>query len=478
MTMRMTRFLWAVILIGGSAAALSAGLAVDTLWPDWRWHDEPLHSAIEALGGVAAVAMGLVLLHRRRAHIAAGKVGFLAAGFLAMGILDFFHAAAAPGNGFVLLRNVAALAGSIGFAFAWLPDREAKRWEAAWIPWGVSAAALGFGIWAMAFPEQIPEMMRNGEFTPTAVAPQSLACLFFLTSAFRFFLDTRSGGRSDDGLLASLALLFGLAEFVFMYSIPWDASWWFWHLLRLIACLVVLGYLSLGYLRMIDDLTQSLSHTKQAEENLRQASDERERMAQDLHDGVIQSIFAIGLGLERGQRLASTDTKESSRQLGSAIADLKLVIRDLRGYLVGLEPPISNGRELEAALSSLVRSMQSSHRLSFLVQVSPEAADRVSPEQAAHLLSIAREAMSNSLRHSAARAGALSLQLQDGYVRLTVEDDGVGFDADTMRPHGHGLKNIEARARRLGAHLAVTSEPGRGTRVVCDLPQEPVHAPA
>jgi signal transduction histidine kinase len=80
--------------------------------------------------------------------------------------------------------------------------------------------------------------------------------------------------------------------------------------------------------------------------------------------------------------------------------------------------------------------------------------------------------MSNSLRHSRAHAGALSLQLHEGWVRLIVEDDGVGFDAATLQRHGHGLKNLETRVKKLGGHLEVVSGVGQGTRIVCDFPPE------
>lgn len=460
-----------------SVGALLAGVAMHALWPDWRWRHEPLHSAIEAVGGLVAIAMATVLLHSHD-ESASGKYQALAAGFLGMGLLEEFHAIAQPGNGFVLFRNLAGLAGGIGFLLVWSArptDGESKPRR---LPWVVATGALSLGAWFLIFPEQVPEMVRNGEFTPTAVAPQSLACLFFLAGTGRLLLDYRRSGRSEDALFASLALLFGLAEFVFMYSIPWDNRWWFWHSLRLSACLLALGYISHSYVRGMTDLQMSLAQTIHAQETLRQsegqlreALDERERMAQDLHDSTIQSLFAIGLNLERCQRLVSTTQRDVGAQLGAAVAGLKAVIRDLRGYILGLERTISTGQAFATALASLVGDMNDSPQLHFRLDIDPTAADRLTPEQAAQLLPIAREAMSNSLRHSAVRTGALSLRLHDGSVRLTVEDDGVGFDAAAVRRHGHGLNNMEARARKLGGRLEIMSEPGRGTRIVCDLPQ-------
>ena len=90
------------------AGALLANSALHALWPEWRWHHEPLHSAIEAVGGLVAIATATVLLQIRDEG-AADKYRMLAAGFLGMGILEEFHAITPPGNGFVLFRNLASL---------------------------------------------------------------------------------------------------------------------------------------------------------------------------------------------------------------------------------------------------------------------------------------------------------------------------------------------------------------------------------
>lgn len=469
-----------LLLIGGSAVALLTGLSLQTQWPDWRWHQEPVHSTMEALGGLASIATAVVLLHRQHTFTVL-KWRAVAVGLLGMGLVQIFHAMVEPGQAFVFLRNVATLTGSIGFVLTWLqdqPDHESRT--ARWL-WMIPAGAFSLGAWGLLFPELLPEMIRNGELTATAVAPQSLACLCFFAGTVRFFLDYRRIVQVEDLLFMFLSLLFGLAEFVFLYSVPWGAGWWFWHGLGLIACSLLLIYLSRGYLRMVDELAVSLSQAtgaeqtlRRSEQQLRQALEERERMAEDLHDGVIQSVFAIGLNLERCRRLVTSQPEESRTQLGSSIADLKRVIRDLRGYLVGLEPPISNGQEFEAALTSLVNGMNSPGRLSFTLRLDAGAAERVTRDQATHLVSIAREAMSNSLRHSEASTGTLSLRLSEEGVRLSVEDDGIGFRAADIPPQGHGLKNMQARAKRFGGRLDVQSEPGQGTTVICTIPILPM----
>ena len=429
---------------------------------------------MEAIGGLASIAMAAMLL-LRRGEVADRRFQPVSAGFLAMGILELFHAAAQPGDGFVLLRNVASLAGGAGFILgSWQTDH--KDTKDSWLPWGVSAGALVFGVLASSFPEWIPDMIRDGQFTSTAVAPQSLACLCFFGATIRLYLEYRRSHCPEQYLFASLALMFGFAELVFMYSIPWDSRWWMWHGLRLTAYLLVLSEIARGYLRMTADLKTSLRETSHAREAVRQSLEDRERIAEDLHDGIIQSIYAVTLGLERCQRLLADRAKDVLPSLAAAVVDLKAVIRDLRGYLVGLEPPISNGRELEVALAQLVRSMTGSAHTAYRLEVDPRVADQVTADHASHFLAVAREAMSNSLRHSAAQNGRIELRLEGDYTRLIVEDDGKGFPPGPTEATGHGLKNMAARARRLHGRLEIVSQPGQGTRIVFDLPREALHA--
>ena len=460
---------------------LLVSLALHAFLPMWRGHHAPFHSAIEALGGLCAIMMAIVLFQqsddRPRRHTQA--LGF---GFLAMGVLEEFHAVAPPGNGFIFLRGLASLFGSLGFVLVWLPESSTRPAYSRTLPWTIATASVAIGCLVFSFPGAVPAMLRNGEFSPTAVAPTSLACLFFLAAAYRLFSTYRQSPSADTYLFTCLALMFGLAELMFVYSRLWDGAWWFWHLLRLAAYLLVLGYMMGGYLHTVSGLRTALAQTRRAEESsrrseqdLRQALEDRERMAQNLHDGIIQSLFALGLALERCQKLVAKDPKEVNRQLELAIPGLTGVIRELRSYLVGQEPHLMSGRELEAALALEVRTMERSQDLAIDLHIDPDAANLVTPSQAAHLVFIAREALSNSLRHAKATQATLSLEKHHGRVRFIVEDDGVGFDV-LASPHGEGLKNMAARSVKLHAELTIVSKPGQGTRVVFELPQESVHA--
>ena len=466
-----------------ASTSLLASVALYALWPDWRGQNEPLHSAMEALGALAAIAMARVLYQRGETEDGT-KFQALALGFLGMGLLEAFHAVAPMGNGFILLRGLSSLIGGLGFVAACLPEAD-RRWVAPKaVFWSLTLASIAFGFFALLVPANLPEMMRNGEFSPAAVAPKSMACLLFFAAATRFFVAFQRTGKSEDYLFGCLALLFGLAELMFTYSRIWDSVWWFWHLTLLTAYLWVLGYLSRDYLQSISSLRTALADTRRAEEALRQSErqlrgvlEERERIARDLHDGIIQSIYSIGLGLNQCRRLIGEQSQAAVGKLTEAMNDLNVVIRDVRNYIIGLEPQVANPEQLENSLASMVRMMGSDDGPGFSLKVDPQAATILNSEQALHMLYIAREAMSNSVRHSHAKAGMVSVEMHDGVVRLQVKDDGLGFDPAAL-PQGQGLRNIAARAAKIGARCEIVSAPGQPTAVILEIPVETKHATA
>ena len=111
-----------------------------------------------------------------------------------MGILEIFHAFSIPGNGFVLLRSLASFVGGLGFGFMWLTKTGNSQAVIKWMPWVITGAALAIGFWIIGFPEYLPVMVREGAFTPTAVAPKSFASMLFFAGSLRFFLDYRRSG--------------------------------------------------------------------------------------------------------------------------------------------------------------------------------------------------------------------------------------------------------------------------------------------
>jgi PAS domain S-box-containing protein len=209
---------------------------------------------------------------------------------------------------------------------------------------------------------------------------------------------------------------------------------------------------------------------QESESRLRHSLEEREQLGRDLHDGIIQSIYAIGLGLQECRNLIKQDPALAEARLSRAIADSNALIRDVRNFIVGLEPEALKGPKFQTALQSLVSTLGTGESARFLFDIDPQAADLLNARQAAHLLQIAREAMSNSLRHAQAKTTSVSLKRQNGCLRLEVSDDGIGFEQQNRAGRGHGLRNIAARAAELLARSEIISAPGQGTRLRVEIP--------
>jgi PAS domain S-box-containing protein len=207
-----------------------------------------------------------------------------------------------------------------------------------------------------------------------------------------------------------------------------------------------------------------------SEQQLREALEEREQLSRDLHDGIVQEIYAIGLGLEEAQRLVAEHANGSERKISDAIAGLNEVIREVRKHIIGSAPQLLTGPQFRAELTALAKTMRNAHSLRFRFEIDAMAVSRLSDDAAPHILNITREAISNSLRHSEGRNGLVSLQPHHDGVRLIVEDDGTGYDLQEARVRGQGLQNIEARADQLAAKLHIHSGTGHGTRIVLDIP--------
>ena len=232
-----------------------------------------------------------------------------------------------------------------------------------------------------------------------------------------------------------------------------------------------------GQIRRMAGIVQDITDRKCAEQALREnkcrlrlAFEDRERLSRDLHDNIIQAIYAIGMQLEACQRRPRDDPKDAARQLAHAIRGLNGVIRDVRGYISGPGPQALRRPGLHAELASLVETMGATGTLRFRLKVDSWAVARLAPPQAEHVLHIAREALSNSLRHSHARQAWLLLQGTDTGVLLEISDDGAGFDPVTAKQHAGGLRNMEFRTQQMGGRLEVLSSPGHGATLILHIP--------
>ena len=194
--------------------------------------------------------------------------------------------------------------------------------------------------------------------------------------------------------------------------------------------------------------------------------EERERIAKELHDGIIQSLFAVGMGLQ-GTALMARSPDVTGR-IEDAVEELDKVIRDLRNYIFGLRPGILADRQLDQALRILGEEIQSRSRAIVEVDIDASVAASLSG-RSAEIIQLTREALSNVARHAQATRASLRLARRGSKAVLMVEDNGVGFDpSDNSK--GFGMGNMRARAAGLGGTLDVKTETGKGTTLRVTFP--------
>ncbi|HEY0968467.1 MAG TPA: sensor histidine kinase [Opitutaceae bacterium] len=203
---------------------------------------------------------------------------------------------------------------------------------------------------------------------------------------------------------------------------------------------------------------------------LNHALEEKIRIGRDLHDGLIQSLYATGLTLETARDVASRDPAEAARRIQAGIDLINAGIRDVRNHITGLAPDNVRRQGFADAVNRLTEELRAGRTLELDLRVDDTAASRLDDGQLVQSLLIVREAVSNALRHGEAKRITVRVHAGDGAVGLLIQDDGRGFTPQRLDGTGRGLDNMQARARNAGGTLQLDSTPGRGTRLVLTLP--------
>ncbi len=205
--------------------------------------------------------------------------------------------------------------------------------------------------------------------------------------------------------------------------------------------------------------------------------EERDRIGMDLHDGVIQSLYATGLTLENALEDLEHDQAQVQPQLEKAIQHLNQTIADIRGYIFNLRPAVLADTDLAGACGTMLKELQVNALLGVHLIEEPEACRGLTQEQVTALYHVVQESLTNVRKHAQAATVTTRLEQENGTFRLTISDDGVGFD-QRQPTAGQGLGNIRERVGALGGRLDVTSAKGKGTRLTVELPLEKEGAPS
>jgi len=235
--------------------------------------------------------------------------------------------------------------------------------------------------------------------------------------------------------------------------------------------LTLLATALVGVVQRARDRQESLTdQIREARDALAAAQKERNQISRDLHDGTIQSLYAIQLGLEQTAGRQAAEPATAGRELRAVRRDLDAVIAEIRQFITA-ETKTDGAVDFRSVLESLAQRARAGTTTRIELDCDASTARNLAGEQAVQLANIVREALSNSLRH--ARAGAIRLNLRqeaDAAV-LEVVDDGCGFDPQAQARVGVGLGNMASRAGEMGGEFSLRSAAGEGTRLKVRLPR-------
>lgn len=455
-------------MIAAAAIAAVLTLIVSVVPSTFAYRAPEGHIAIETAAALVSLLLGFIVFGR---FLHGGRLVdlILAAALSLIGLANVAFAVvpAATGHPFTHWATWAAavgrLAGSALFcAGAFVPDREVRRRRRAGIRVGAACTAvlvalgLGFSAAASSLPLGIDPELSPGDAghprivgAPGVLAIQLALMALFAAAAIGY---ARRAERTHDRLVAWFALgsvvysFAGLNYFLF----PSLASQWIYvgDFFRLAFFVILL----LGAAREIQRYQASLADAA--------ALEERRRLARELHDGLAQELAFIATQSRWLSRQGA-----GSERMDPLVVAAERALDESRSAISALTRPLDE--PLDAALAQAAEDVAG--RVGVRLRLDLEDGIDVPASTREALVRIVREAVSNTARHGSASRVTVRLST-DGAVRLSVDDDGIGFNPEEHDGDGFGLTSMRERARALGGELSVSSAPGAGTRIDVVIP--------
>ncbi|HYE75042.1 MAG TPA: histidine kinase, partial [Blastocatellia bacterium] len=247
-------------------------------------------------------------------------------------------------------------------------------------------------------------------------------------------------------------------QFDFYLKPHFYRTWWFYSL-----CLVGLALVGIGWYR---------ARVRRIEKQFSAVLAERNRIAREIHDTLAQGFAGISVQLELVARMLATSPERAKTHLDQARSLVRDSLSEARRSVWDLRSQALEGSDLPSALSETARRLTADTNVQAQVQVNGTYRE-LSRTLEDNLLRIGQEAMTNAIKHAQAQHLYINLKFEPKHLRLSVRDDGRGFDEATRlgSRNGHfGLLGMKERAEQIGGHLSVNSRPNEGTEIVIDVP--------
>ncbi|NMC30820.1 MAG: GAF domain-containing sensor histidine kinase [Pelolinea sp.] len=199
--------------------------------------------------------------------------------------------------------------------------------------------------------------------------------------------------------------------------------------------------------------------------------EERERIGMDLHDGIIQSLYGVGLSLQNAMLQNNSNETESKQHIDDALDAINDSIRDIRAYILDLRPRQLRNQDLYMGIESLIREFRANTLVDVELEKDIKHIERIPDESSEILFHVCQEALANIAKHAKATKVNVRLWETPQRVMLKVNDDGVGFDLAKINQRlGHGLSNMTTRVEAVGGGIEIISIRHQGTTVLAWVP--------
>ncbi|MEA3327826.1 MAG: GAF domain-containing sensor histidine kinase [Chloroflexota bacterium] len=199
--------------------------------------------------------------------------------------------------------------------------------------------------------------------------------------------------------------------------------------------------------------------------------EERERIGMDLHDGIIQSIYAVGLTLEHARLLLGEDQEQTRKSISQSIEDLNSTIRDLRSFIMDMRPRQLYEENLMDGLQRLIDEFRANSLVEVKLSGPSKRLDSLSDAHAVALFHICQEALANVAKHAQAKIVEVQVWTAADRILMEIHDDGHGFNPQKIHLSlGHGISNMQTRVRNVGGDLEITTDPDGGTTILAWMP--------
>ncbi len=212
---------------------------------------------------------------------------------------------------------------------------------------------------------------------------------------------------------------------------------------------------------------------EEAREQLRTAHSEREQFGRNLHDGVLQSLYAAVLSLRRAGRATAVDPGRAGVLIEGVVSDLEESMQTIRGFLTNAPAGQIAAVDLPAQLRGYVDACRRMALAEVSISGDPVVLTQLHGDHAEQVLLLVKEAVSNAHRHGQAAHIEIRCERVGSALQLTVSDDGRGFVPDNVTGPGYGLRSMRERMEHCGGRLGVDSRPGGPTTVRATVPLRP-----